>query len=111
MSFEPPIQNLDRIDIVGERNDGGVDLVIVVSAPIDGSPSTLSLLERKIRSYIAELGSSEFKEKYPQRDERSNSIVVVSEHAIDALALGVIERLKPIAKTAGATLELRRSLD
>jgi hypothetical protein len=25
--FEPPIQNLDAFDIVGERLDGGVDLV------------------------------------------------------------------------------------
>lgn len=111
MSFAPPIQNLDKLDIVGERNDGGVDLVIVVSGPLDGSSSTLALLERKIRNYIAELSSSEFKLKYRPSKESSNSIYVVSEHPVDALALGLIERLKPIAVRAGANLEFRRSME
>jgi hypothetical protein len=111
MSFEPPIQNLNKLDIVGERNDGGVDLVIVVSGPLDGSAATLSMLERKIRNYIAELSGSEFKQKYGQPKGNSNSIYVVSEYPVDALALGAIERLKPIAKKAGANLEFRRSME
>jgi hypothetical protein len=38
---EPPIQNLDSFDIVGKRGDGGIDLVIVCSGPVDDSADTL----------------------------------------------------------------------
>jgi hypothetical protein len=111
MSFEPPIQNSEAIDIVGQRRDGGVDLIIVVSGHLDGSPSTLSLLENKIKRYIAELTSSEFKKKFHRSANRSNSILVVSEYVIDRHALDVIERLRPIAQASGATLEIRRSME
>lgn len=111
MSFEPPIQNSDRVDIVGERHDGGVDLIVVVCGPIDGSPSTLSLLERKIRRYVTELTSDEFRRRYHPSANRTNSILVVSEYAIDGLALGVIEQLRPIVKAAGANLEIRRTME
>jgi hypothetical protein len=47
--FEPPIQNLDAFDIVGERLDGGVDLVVVCSGPLDDSAEVLGLLRRKLR--------------------------------------------------------------
>lgn len=36
-NLEPPIHNLDAFDIVGERKDGGVDLVISCSGPLDSS--------------------------------------------------------------------------
>ena len=111
MSYAPPIQNLESLDIVGDRNDGGVDLVIVVSGPLDGSPTTLSLLERKIRNYITELASSEFRAKYRPPKNCGNSIYVVSEYPIDPLALAVIERFKPIARRVGASIEVRRSMD
>jgi hypothetical protein len=106
-----PIQNLDKLDIVGERTDGGVDLVIVVSGPLDGSSSTLMLLERKIRNYIAALSTSELRQKHPPLKGSSNSIYVVSEHPVDALALDVIERLRPVALRAGANLEFRCSME
>jgi hypothetical protein len=91
-------------------HDGGIDLVVVVSGPLDGSAATLSKLERKIRNYIAELSSSEFKEKYGHPKNNSN-IYVVSEYPVDALALAAIEWLRPIATEAGANLEFRRSME
>ena len=44
--LEPPIQNLDAFDIIGERKDGGVDLVVSCSGPLDSSTTTLGLIER-----------------------------------------------------------------
>ena len=111
MSYAPPIQNLESLDIVGDRNDGGVDLVIVVSGPLDGSPTTLSLLESKVRNYITELASSEFRAKYRPPKNCKNAICVVSAYPIDPLALAVIERLKPIAGRVGASIEVRRSME
>jgi len=111
MSYAPPIQNLESLDIVGDRSDGGVDLVIVVSGPLDGSPATLSLLERKIRNYIAELASNEFRKKYRPPKNCGNSIFIFSEYPIDPLALAAIERFKPVARRVGANIEVRRSME
>lgn len=110
MAFEPPIQNLDRIDVVGKRNDGGVDLVIVASAPLDGSPTTLAHLERKIRNYITEIGSSQFRSEFGPVTDGQVRICVVCEYDVDERARQLIERLIPIAKQADARLELRRSM-
>ena len=46
----PPIQDPDRIDITGKRRDGGVDLVIVASQPIDDFYRAIAC--RPKRSYI-----------------------------------------------------------
>src|ERR1700686_372677 len=57
---EPPIQNLDSVDITGQRREGGVDLVIVASSHLDGSLATQKLLTDKLETYIAVLNHPEF---------------------------------------------------
>jgi hypothetical protein len=37
----PPIQDLESVDIAGQRKDGGVDLAIIASQPLDDSADTL----------------------------------------------------------------------
>lgn len=107
MAFEPPIQNIDRIDVLGKQSDGSVDLVIVTSGPLDGSPTTLAFLERKIRNYIAEVGSPQFRSEFGPVEAR---VSVVCEYDVDDRAKSLIERLKPIAREAGTSLELRSSM-
>jgi hypothetical protein len=53
-----PIQNLGSIDFLGARNDGGVDLFIVASSCLDGSPEHQKLLLDKIRGYLSYIGST-----------------------------------------------------
>jgi Family of unknown function (DUF6572) len=110
MTPEPPIENVDRIDIVGERHDGGVEMVLVVSGPLDGSATTLSILERKIRNYVRELKSDEFLTAYKGARARNNAIFVVSEFSVDPAVCSLIEKLKPLAREAGADLTLRDSM-
>ena len=55
-----PIGPLDSLDIVGIRNDGGIDAVIVCSGPLDNSDTTLRDLELKVRNYLREIASEEF---------------------------------------------------
>jgi len=49
---EPPIQNLETIDLLGRRKDGGVDLIIVVSGPLQNEADHLGRPEWKIAAYI-----------------------------------------------------------
>jgi hypothetical protein len=85
-STEPPIQDVEAIDVVGSRRDGGVDLVIVTSSHLEGSSETQKLLLAKIESYLAQINGHEFEAEFgtpsPERiriivncvDEPSESI-------------------------------------
>jgi hypothetical protein len=110
MAIEPPIQNTDSIDIVGRRNDGGVDLVIVAGGPLAGSSTTLACLERKIRNYVAEIGSEGFRTEFGPAPKAHARICIVCEYEVDRQAMQLIERLRPIARRAGIELELRSSM-
>lgn len=109
MSFDPPIQDIDVIDILGEHKDGAVDLAIVASGPLDGSPMTLMSLERKIRGYVSEVDSAHFRNEFNPSDDNPIRIVIYCEFEVSAQANQVIEALKPLAEQAGARLELCRT--
>lgn len=103
---EPPIQNIDNVDIVGHRKDGGVDLVIVASGPLDPSEQTQRLLLAKIRSYLEQLNTEAFRAefRYPAPDRVR--IVVHCEHPIHPVIEELIRRCKPWVEDNDARIEL-----
>src|SRR4051812_17088164 len=56
----PAIQDVESVDIVGVRRDGGIELVIVASQPIDDSAETLDTLRQKIATYLTAAASPAF---------------------------------------------------
>ena len=64
MSSEASIQNMGTFDVVGVRNDGGIDLVVSCAGPLDSSPDTLWRLGQKVRNYLREVRSDGFRTKY-----------------------------------------------
>jgi hypothetical protein len=44
MKAEPPIRDVDRLDVLGRKHGGGLDMGILVDGPLDNSPQTLNLL-------------------------------------------------------------------
>ena len=106
----PPIQELDNVDITGKRRDGGVDLVIVASRPIDASPETLESIRHKVRTYLAVIGSEEFQAEtgYPPREK--TAIILVCEHPIHPRAQAVIEGCRTSAAAQVVRLEVRKSV-
>jgi hypothetical protein len=108
--FEPPIQNLENIDVLGKMANGGVDMVIVASAPLDGSADTLAKLDRKIRNYLAETESPEFRAEFASAFPGKVRIVVVCEHSVDVAARGLIAALRVDAAARGVVLELAKSV-
>lgn|SRR5215472_1548639 len=101
----PPIQNLENIDVLGRRKDGGIDLAIVVSGPLRNTADHLDRVERKIRNYIGEVSSPEFSEQFPA-NEASRRILLVTEYTIDPAVLALISSLRRIAVSAGVALEI-----
>lgn len=55
----------DSIDIIGKRNDGGIDLYIISSGKLDDSVEQQTLLLDKIENYLIYLNSSDFVRDFP----------------------------------------------
>lgn len=105
--FEPPIQNLDAIDVISKLHDGGVVLYVTCCGPLDGSLDTLSRLEKKVNGYLAEIPTQSFREEIGPSNGKSVRIVIVCEYPVSALAAGMIKSLTRIAQ--GQTVELVRA--
>lgn len=101
--FEPPIQNLDAFDIVGERRGGGVDLVVVCSGPLDDSVDTLDLLRIKVENYLREVASQGFRARFAGA---SVTIFISCSHFVSDAAHGLIDTLRERASNHGVGLQL-----
>jgi hypothetical protein len=106
----PPIQNFNSIDITGKRRDGGVDLVIVASQPIDDSPQTLDSLRRKVGNYLTAIGMEEFQAEMGHPPPEKTAIIIACDHPIHAKATLVIQECQASAAIQGVRLEVRKSM-
>ena len=102
---EPPIQHLDRIDVMGRRKDGSVDLAIVVSGPLHNVATHLDGVERKIATYIHAIVTPEFSAEFPP-SEAPRRILLVTKHSIDPAVIARIDSLRRTAMDAGAALDI-----
>jgi hypothetical protein len=108
-NFEPPIQNLDSLDLVGERKEGGVDLVIVCSGPLDESADTLRRIDQKIRGYITAATKTGFASAYPAALDGPTTIFLSCDHPISTGALGLINELGRIAGLQNIEVQIVKS--
>jgi hypothetical protein len=106
----PRIQNIDAFDVVGERQDGGVDLVVSCSGPLDSSPSTLRLIEVKVVAYLETVAHPNFAQTYQAAQRGPVRIFISCEHFISNEARGVIDRLTDKAARQGVALLLVKSM-
>ncbi len=107
----PPIQGLDGIDIIGERRDGGVDLAIVASQPIDNSPETLDCIRQKVATYLQAIDSEEFQSDMGHLPRDKTVIVLACEHPIHPDAQLVIEECSAGAAAKGVRLDVRTAVE
>ena len=105
----PPIQALDRIDIIGQRRDGGLDLVIVASQPIDDSLEILDNIRQKVRTYLTAIAQEDFQAEmgYPPRDK--TAIIIACDHPIHPKAQAVIDECRARVAAEGVRLEMEKS--
>jgi hypothetical protein len=106
----PPIQNLDQIDLLAPRHDGGVDLIIVASSRMDGSPEHQKLLLDKIQGYMAYVNSAEFKAEFGNPPADKVEIVVSYKHEPHPAMLMLLEKCKPWIEKNNARLRIDASV-
>jgi hypothetical protein len=105
-SFDPPIRNLDAFDVVGNRLDGGVDLLISCSGPLDESVGTLRLIEQKVTGYLVAIAHENFAKVYPAAQRGPARIFISCSYPVSAAARSMIATLKARAAQSGIDLLL-----
>lgn len=103
----PPIQNIGSVDLVGKGKDGGVDLLIVVSSRLTGSPEHQRLLLDKIESYLRQLNTPAFKSQFKNPPADKVKVVVACTQPPDPIISKLIEKSKPWVAENNARLELQ----
>jgi hypothetical protein len=103
----PPIQDLECVDMTGKRKDGGVDLVIAVSQPLDGSADTLAAIRRKVGYYLDVIDLPEFQAEmgHPRRDR--TSVVLACSFPIHPWAAAVIAECQTAAASRGVRVVIK----
>ena len=104
----PPIQDLESVDLIGKRKDGGVDLTIVASQPLDGSADTLAAIRQKIAYYLDVIDLAEFQVEmgYPPRDR--TSVILACDFPIHPSAAAVVAECQAAASLRGVRVVLRQ---
>jgi hypothetical protein len=100
MSRPSLIASLDAFDVVGVRNDGGIDLVISCFASLDSSENTLRDLRAKISNYIREIREARnptLFERYECSPSAKVRIIISCELPVPAKALEVVEDMRKVA--------------
>ena len=105
-----PIQNLDSIDIVGRRHDGGVDCVIVASGPLTNDPDILLLLRSKVEAYLGHINSQKFRDEFNNPLPEKTAIVVVSTVSVDPAVVEFVERMEPWVEDNNARIRLEEKV-
>lgn len=106
-----PIENLDSIDVVGVRVDGGLDLGISCVGDLDASPVTLDLLRKKVRNYLNEIllaVNPTIKERYGCQANSQVRILIWFPHFVSPEAQEQIYELQHEAEESGVKLLLER---
>jgi hypothetical protein len=73
---EAPIQNVEEIDVIAKRVDGGVDTVVIVSSFLDDTPEMEALLKQKIQNYVEGFYSEEFEQEFGTPETTNYSILI-----------------------------------
>jgi hypothetical protein len=81
----------DNLDVIGERKDGGVDLLVATSGPLDASDETCHRLQVKLAAYLHAAVHPNFANVYPAARGGCVRIFVSDAHAISQRARHLIE--------------------
>lgn len=110
-SVPSPIQNPDAFDIIGERNERGVDLVIVCASRIDGPTETVRRLDTKLRNYLAAATGSRCKATFPAAAAGPTAIFVTCECGVSDEAPTLINELADLARTSQIEVLVASSIE
>jgi len=104
----PPIQDVESVDLTGKRSDGGVDLLIIASQPLDDAADTLNCIRCKIAYYLDVIDLPDFQADmaFPPRDR--TTIILCCDYPIHPRAAAVIAECQARAGQRGVQLVVQQ---
>jgi hypothetical protein len=105
---QPPIHDVTTIDVMGQRIDGGLDMVIVVEGPLEGTTEDLAQVAAKVRNYLREAMDTSFQREYGIQRLAQVTILFESKYAIDPAVDVLLSRLAKEVSATGARLVVNR---
>jgi len=81
----------DNLDVIGERKDGGVNMLVVTNTFLDDSDATCRHLEKKLRAYLYAATHENFPKVYPAARTGRTRIFVSDRHSVSGRARLVVE--------------------
>lgn len=100
------IHNIDKIDIMAKRKDGGVDMFILSDGILDSSTETQTKLMDKIQNYLGYINSTNFKNEFGQLQPEQIKIVLECENKPDEIICKLFTKIKEWVKRSGAVIEM-----
>ncbi len=89
-----PLEDSNCIDIIGNRDDGGLVLIITDAGITTDPPERRSLYQEKLKAYVNYVISEEFTQDYPEVPRDKVSILAVCKTPPDE-QLAAITRVNP----------------
>ena len=105
-SNSSPFSDPDNLDVIGERNDGGVDMLIVTTGPLDASDATCQKLQEKLSTYLHAAVHPNFANVYPAASTGRVRIFVSDSHVVSDRARQVVESMSREALTRGVEIRI-----
>ena len=110
MSNQPrsssPLSELDNLDVIGERKEGGVDMLVVTTGPLDASDETCHKLHAKLSTYLHAAIHPNFSNVYPAASTGRVRIFVSDSHAVSERARQVVESMSREALARGVEIRI-----
>jgi hypothetical protein len=95
--------DLNNLDILAKRKDGGVDLIIIAVGKVPGDPEIQEMLLTKVRNYLGFINSDDFSYQFGLPDKAKVRIILQCEVPPDKIIYEFGERIKPWAEENNAS--------
>ena len=105
-SRSSPLSEPDNLDVIGERNEGGVDMLVVTTGPLDASDETCQKLQEKLNSYLYAAVHPNFANVYPAASTGRVRIFVSDTYAVSDRARQVVESTSREALARGVEIRI-----
>lgn len=101
----PLFTEIEKIDLMGKRKDDGyVELVMILSMPFDGSQQHVLELQSKLKYYIEAIHSQAFEDDYCVPTTETVRIVIQYLHKPHPLLLEIVKNIQPQVEKYGCQL-------
>jgi hypothetical protein len=100
------IQRLDTIDSIAQREDGTVQLALVVAGRFEGDTRSQARLVEKLGNYLHYVASADYQAKFGAPSPEKTSIVIKMHQGGAPVVRTLLSRLSKWARDGGVSLVL-----